>query len=481
MLALAGGLLGVALAYAGLKAIIAIVPPDTIPDEAVIAINGPVLLFTLSICAAAAVAFGLAPALHACSGELVDALKSAARGTTAGRRQRRLRSGLVMAEVALSLMLLVGASLMIRTLIAMENINLGIRPDRLLTMRIPLDERRYPDPARRTAFFRDVLDRVSAAPGVAAVGLNTFIHPLGNETTAVEIAANAQQDRRPVLIHQVNPDYLRAMGIPLLAGRQFTAGETSDARRLALVNHAFVNRYFPGRDPLGQQVRVPALRQPPLSLADDSFEIVGVVRDTLNRNLTDEVWPEMYFPYTITGMANYVVILTRGDPAALAADVRRQVYAVDARQPITDVRTIERLLDDWVFSERRFNLALFSVFAALGLALAVVGVYGVMSQFVTQQRQEFGVRIALGAGYREIVRIVIRQGLSLIVTGIAAGLAASLALTRLLRQQLWSVSPFDAWSFAMVAIVLLAAGLQACISPARRAARTDPVTALRQE
>jgi hypothetical protein len=211
-LLLASGLLGVGLAYAGLQAIIAIVPPDTIPDEAVIAINAPVLLFTLGVCVLTALIFGMAPALHACTPDLVNALKSTGRGVTGGVGQRWLRGGLVVAEVALSLMLLVASSLMIRTLMALENVDLGIRPDRLLTMRIPLDEQRYPNAARRVAFFREVLERVGTAPGVVAAGLNTGMHPFGNWSAPVQVAGGAQQDRRPVVIHQVNEDYTRVLG-----------------------------------------------------------------------------------------------------------------------------------------------------------------------------------------------------------------------------------------------------------------------------
>jgi len=481
VLALASGLVGVGLAYAGLQAIIAIVPPDTIPDEAVIAINAPVLLFTLGVCVLTALIFGMAPALHTCTPDLVNALKSTGRGVTGGVGQRWLRGGLVVAEVALSLMLLVASSLMIRTLLAMEDVNLGIRPDRLLTMRIPLDEQRYPDAARRVAFFREVLERVGTTPGVVAAGLNTGMHPFGNWSAPVQVAASAQQDQRPVVIHQVNEDYTRALGIPLLRGRLFTKGEVANGQRLALINQSLAARYFAGRDPIGQTVRLPRLRESPFNAPNDSFQIIGVVRDTLNRNLTNEVSPELYFPCTITGMANWLVALTRVDPAALTSDVRRQIYRVDPNQPVTNVRTIERILDEWVFSEPRFNLVLFSVFAGIGLALAVVGVYGVMSHSVTQQRQEFAVRIALGAGYGAIMRIVLRKGLTLLGLGIVVGLAGSLAGTRLLKQQIWNVSPFDPWSFAIVSVVLLAAGLQACISPARRAARTDPVTSLRAE
>lgn len=481
LVALGGGLAGVALAYGGLKAILAIVPPGTIPDEAVIAINTPVLLYTLGICALTALIFGLAPALHSCGAELASPLKGAGRGLTGGLRQCWIRSGLVVAEVALSLVLLVAASLMIRTIMAMGSLDLGIRTDRLLTMRIPLNQQRYPDPTRRILFFQDLLDRVAAVPGIDAVGLNTGMHPLGNWNVPVEIVGSTAQDRRPVLVHQVNEDYTRTFGIPLLQGRLFTRNEAAGKQHLALVNQAFVRRYLTDARPLGRILRFPQLRGAPFNVADDSFQIIGVVQDTTNRILANEVSPEVYLPFTITGLADRLVVLTRIDPAAVIDAVRKQVYATDPEQPVTDVRTIQAIFDEFIFAEPRFNLVLFSVFAGLGLALAVVGVYGVISHSVSQQTQEIGVRIALGAGSGNIVRMVITAGLKLLTAGIALGLAGGMAATRLLREQIWNVSPFDPLSFTLVSIVLLVVGVQACLWPALRAARTDPVIALRLE
>ena len=481
LVALGGGLVGVALAYGALKAILAIVPSGTIPDEAVIAINPDVLLYTLGICALTALIFGLAPALHSCSAELASPLKGAGRGLTGGLRQRWIRSGLVVVEVALSLVLLVAASLMIRTVMAMGSLDLGIRTDRLLTMRIPLNQQRYPDPARRILFFQDLLDRVAAVPGIDAVGLNTGMHPLGNWGVPVEIVGSTAQDRRPVLVHQVNEDYTRTFGIPLLQGRLFTRNEVAGKQHLAFVNQAFVRRYLTDAQSLGRILRFPQLRGAPFNVADDSFQIIGVVQDTTNRVLANEVSPEVYLPFTITGLADRLVVLTRIDPAAVADAVRKQVYATDPEQPVTDVRTIQAIFDEFIFAEPRFNLVLFSVFAGLGLALAVVGVYGVISHSVSQQTQEIGVRIALGAGFGDIVRMVVTAGLKLLVVGIALGLAGGAAATRLLREQIWNVSPFDPLSFTLVSIVLLVVGIQACLWPALRAARTDPVIALRLE
>jgi putative ABC transport system permease protein len=481
LLGLTGGVLGVALAFGALRAILALVPPDTIPDESEIAINAPVLLFTLAVSVLTALVFGLAPALHGSSTDLARPLKAAGRGLGGGAGPKALRQGLVVAEVALSLMLLVGASLMVRTLLAMQSADFGIRTDRVLTMRVPLSEQRYPDAARRAALLRDLLRRVREVPGVVTAGVNTGIHPFGNWSMPVEVAGSERPDTRPVLVHQIDPDYPRVMGIGLRQGRLLQESEVAARQHVALVNQAFVRRYSDGRDPLGRVVRIPRLRTAPFAETDDSFQIVGVVNDTVNRGFADEVWPEVYFPYTITGRADTLAILSQVEPTALAAAIRSEVYAVDKDQPVTQVRTIAAALEEAFLSRSRFNLVLFSVFAALGLALAVIGVYGVISNAVAQQSHEIGVRIALGAGFGDIAGMVIASGLKLLGGGILLGLAGSLAGARLLAQQVWRVSPFDPMSFAAVSLLLLAVGLQACFWPARRAARVDPVTALRYE
>ncbi len=481
LLAVVGAALGVALAYVGLQAILTLVPPNTIPDESEIRLNTPVLLFTLLISVLTSVIFGLAPALHACSRDLVNSLREAGRGLSGSSRQAFLRKSLVVAEVALSLMLLVAASLMIRTFMAVQNVELGFRTDRLLTMRIPLPEQRYPDPPRRTAFFQDVLRRVSALPGVTAVGLNTGVHPLGNMSFPVEVVGSTQQNSQPVVIHQINPDYTKALGIALVGGRLFSESEVSGKQPLALVNQSFVRNRLNGREPLGQIVRIPRFKQPPFASEIDSFQIVGVVKDTLNRNITDQVMPEVYLPFTLMGMADRLALLTQADPASMTRAVLSQVYAIDKDQPVTNIRTIETALQEGVYAGPRFNLALFAVFAGLGLLLAIIGVYGVMSNSVTQQTHEIGLRMALGASPGKIAGLVVQRGARLLLIGIALGLLGSFLAVRLLSNQVWQVSTFDPLSFGAVSLILLVAGLQACLWPARRAARVDPLTALRQE
>jgi predicted permease len=481
ILALAGGALGVALAYGGLRAILAIVPPNTIPDESEITLNTRVLLFTLIVSALTSVIVGLAPALHICARDLAHPLREAGRGLAGSSRQAFLRKSLAVAEVALSLMLLVAAGLMIRTLMAMQNVELGFRADRLMTMRIPLPEKHYPEREQRVAFFQDLLRRAGALPGVVAVGLNTGVHPLGNWRMPVEVQGSAQQDSQPVVIHQINPDYTKVLGISLVEGRLFSESDVNSRQQLALVNQSFVRNKLDRRDPLGQVVRIPRLKQAPFAIEVDSFQIVGVVKDTLNWDFTQQVAPEVYLPFTLLGRADRLITLTQASPAALTKSLMSQVYEINKDQPVTNVETMETLLKNQVYAGPRFNFALFAVFAGLGLILTIIGVYGVMSNSVAQQTHEIGVRMALGAAPGNIAGMIVKRGLRLLLVGIALGLAGSFLTARLLAGQVWNVSTFDPISFGAVSLVLLVAGLQACVWPARRAARIDPLTALRQD
>ena len=481
LIALGGAAVGIPLAYAGLTAVIALVPPNTIPDESEIVINGAVLGFTVIVSAATALLFGLAPAWQASSTDLTESLKEGARSVTGGRRHVAISSGLVVAEVALSVMLLVAAALMMRTLVAMHNVDLGIRPDVVLTMRVPLAESRYPDPARRVAFFQSLLTRLATIPGVRAAGLNAGLHPFGGWTTRLDVPGSTVQDGRPGEVHQVSAGYTAAMSIPISRGRALERGDVERRDSVALVNEILMRQYFGDADPLGRTVRIPELREPPASLPDDAFTIVGVVRDTVNSDLTDPIRPEVYVPYTLAGVAQRLVIRTDGDPGSAAALVRAEIAAIDRDQPIADVRSLQSALDDFVFAGPRFSLTLFGVFAALGLALAVVGVYGVVAQAVSRRTQEIGVRMALGATAERIVTMVLADGMRLIVTGIVLGLAGSALAARAMREMIWSVSPWDPASFVVVAAVLLVVGLQATVWPALRATRVNPVAALRRE
>ena len=481
ILAVGGGFLGVWVTYAGLAGILANVPPYTIPDESHVAINIPVLLFALGISVCCALLFGLAPALQTSGGDIASPLKEAGRGSSGGARKARLHGVLVIGEVALSLMLLVGASLMMRTLFAMENLNLGIHAERVLTMRIPLSAQRYPDTPRKNAFLRELLRRVETVPGVASAAVNSGVHPLGNFSAPVEIAGAAQQDNRPVLLQQTSEGYTKTMGIGLLQGRLFTSQEVANRTHVALVNESFVRRYLGGQDPLGRLIRIPRLRTPLFNASDDSFQVVGVAADAVNRIFANETFPEIYFPYTISGLADRLVVSTEMQPAALEKAVQAQVYAIDKDQPVTDIETIDEVLHDQVYSRPRFNLLLFGIFAGLGLFLALFGLYGVVSSAVSQRTNEIGIRIALGAGFRDVIAMVLSQGAKLVGIGILIGLIGTMLSVRVLSSQVGKPSTFDPFSFVAVSVLLFAAGLFACFWPARRAARVDPVCALRHE
>jgi predicted permease len=480
ILALAAGAVGTALAYAGLPAILSLVPPGTIPDESEITLNTSVLVFAVLVSAFTSVVCGLAPALQSSSADLVSTMREAGRGVAGGTKQALLRKTLVVVEVALALMLLAGSSLLVRTYAAMQTIDLGIPTDRLLTMRIPLPATRYPDAARRKAFFQDLLERLAAVPGVAAAGVNTGLHPLGNLSAAVEIAG-APPTADLVTVHQINADYTAALGIRLASGRLLTASDVSAAQPVALVNERFVRTRLENREPLGQAVRIPRLKQPPFLVANDTFQIVGVVRDTLNRGLDEPVMAEILVPYTHASFSNVVAVRTHADPEALRRTIVGQVYAIDPNQPVSEVRALDVVLRDVEYATPRFNLILLAVLAGVGLILAIVGVYGVMSTAVAQQRHEIGVRMALGATSGTIARMIVARGTWLLVTGLAIGLVGAIFVARLLARQVWNVSPFDPLAFTAVSLILLAAGLQACFWPARRAARIDPIVALREE
>ena len=480
VVAACAGVLGTLLASVGLNAILSIVPPNTIPDESEVALNTPVLLFTLAVSAVTSVIFGLAPALHATSTDLVSSLRETGRSVTGGRRQAYLRNSLVVAEVALSLVLLVAAGLLIRTSLAVEHVDVGFRTERVLTMRVPLAEQRYPNRERRVAFFQDLIERLTALPGVEAVGLNLGVHPFGGFNAPVEVAGG-QPDTRPSIIHQTSADYAKALGIRLLQGRFFSAGDVARGLPLALVNQAFTRARLDGHSPVGRTLRIPRLTQAPFNIPDTTFEIVGVVGDTLNRGITNEVGPEVYVPYTLAGRADRVVMLARSDVGAITKPALGQVYAIDSEQPVTELMSIDRAMADFAYAEPRFNVALFSVFAVLGLVLAVVGVYSVMASAVARQVHEVGVRMALGASPGSVFGMVVGRGARLIAVGIAIGLAGSVLAARVLEGYVWRVSTVDLFTLTVVSALLLATGLQACVWPARRASRISPITALKAE
>jgi len=474
-----GGVLGIAGSWAGLKAILAVVPQGVIPDEAEVVLNYPVVLVSVAICMGCVLLFGLAPAVHVTGVEPAQPLREAGRSNTGGRRMSWFRSSLVVLELSLAAILLAGAALSLHTLVRLHRAPLAVGVENRLVMRIPLRDARYPNAETRTVFLRQLLERIEATPGVLGFGINAGIHPLGSWDFPVEIPGQAHTDSRPVNLHQVNAGYLRATGIGLRRGRWLDASDVAVRRHVAVVSEAFVKRYFGGIDPLGKTVRIPRLTQPPFAVTGDSFEIAGVVQDALHELHNGDAHPELYMPYSITGMANTLVIHTANDPMRIAPLIRSHVYQLDGSQFVDETRTLESLMDRFVYSKGRFYLWLMGVFAATGLLLAVIGIYGLLSQVVSSHRQEYGVRMAVGAGFAEILRLVLMRGVRLIGLGMAVGIGVAVFLLPRVGLQLDVHRSYDPLSLIGAAVVLALAGLAGCLIPAARAARTNPVEALR--
>jgi putative ABC transport system permease protein len=484
VLALAGGILGALAAFGGLHGIIAMVPPETIPDEAEIALNASVLFFTLGLSICTALLVGIVPALQFSGRDVANSLKQESRSSTGSSRQRLTRNLLVVGEVALSLMLLCGASLMMRTFFIMQSTDLGIRTNQVLTLRIPFANDRYKKLESRNAFLENVLQRIANLPGVIGVGVNTGFAPFGNWDLPVQVEGSDEKDSRSIVLNQTNAGYAKALGLTLLTGRFLSEDDVRSQIHNAVVNQVFVARYFGGKGAIGEIVRVPQLQHAPFNLAGDSFQIVGVIKDTVN-NMVDssaqQRMPEMYIPFTITPLAERIYVACAIRPDSLERSVRQQIYAADHTQPVSDVRTLEAALDQFIYSRPRFNLLLFGVFAGLGLVMALLGVYGVISNGVVQQTREIGIRLALGARSGQVVGMILGASVKLLALGVLGGLIGSLVSARILSRIVQNVSPLDPYSFIGVVLILFTAGLTASFWPARRAARIDPIEALREK
>jgi predicted permease len=473
----ASGLLFAAWSFAFLRQLI----PAEMALTTSLELDAQTLGFTLGVSILAGLLFGLAPALQAARSDINEALKQGGgrAGTSAG--SRRLRSAFVVAQVALSLMLLVGAGLLIQTLYRLHSQYSTLRPASVLTLRTELPRTKYREHAARVAFYNNVLERVRRLPGVASAGYTTSVPLVWKGGTSGFMPEGRQP--LPGLSYdanhrQVSADYLQTMGIPLRQGRYIEERDGEQSLPVAVVNETMARQYWPGEDPVGKRFSFGEKDDPWIT-------VVGVVADVRQMGLDEPVKAEMYLPFKQVGYIAFyapreLVIRAAVDPTSLVAAVRREVQAVDPQQPVSHVRTMAEILGV-ESGEQRIAMMLLAAFAALALLLASLGIYGVLAYFVAQHTPEIGIRMALGAARGDILALVLRKGMGMALVGVAVGLGGAFALTRLMQSLLFGVSASDPLTFAGVALLLVAVALVACLIPARRATRVDPMVALRYE
>jgi putative ABC transport system permease protein len=481
LLGVLGGAVGLLIAIWSLDLLVSLKPAN-LPRLAEIGINRTVFIFTFAISVLTGIIFGLVPALQASKLELNEGLKESGRGATANPRRHRVRAFLVVSEVALSLVLLVGAGLMIRSFARMLAVDPGFKAGHVLTAFVSLPPSKYSKREEQAAFFERLIERLRTLPGVSSAGVVTDI-PLFGSSTGFEIDGRPAPlpGQRPLTDYRmVSPDYFTAMGMRLGKGRAFSRHDTEDSPGVVIINETMAARFFAGEEPIGKRIGLSGNPR-------DWREVVGVVRDVRNYGVDVEVKPEVYVPFIqnapsyLAGVASAmnVVVRSANDPSTLTAALREQVQALDKDQPISEIRTMEWYLSESM-AQRRFNMLLLGAFAALALILAAVGIYGVIAFTVTQRTHEMGIRIALGARGRDILKLIFAQALLTTLMGIVIGLGAALGLTRLLQNLLYQVTATDPLVFASITVLLLLVAMAATYIPARRALKVDPITALRE-
>ncbi|HEX4748289.1 MAG TPA: ABC transporter permease [Bryobacteraceae bacterium] len=482
ILALAAGVLGCGMAWAGIKGLVAIMPDGVMPAEAVIRLNWPVLLFALGAATFTALVCGFVPALHATRKNLIEPLRGASKGSGGGFRHGKLRASIVVAEIALSLVLLTGAGLLMRTFFALQAVQLGINPKNILVARTPLPKGRYLTAKEKGIFFRKVLDRLNALPGVVSATETSTLPPYGGFRTEMDVPGITHSQKWLGFVQLCSEQYFRTLEIRHVAGRLLSQADVMSARKVAVVNQTLVNKFFGKANPIGRQLRLSELKTIPDPIADPDFEIIGVVADAKNQGLQDPILPEIWVPYTVTAFGERgVLVRTSVEPMGLLNSVRKEIWAVDRNVALTFTGTLESFMQQFSYSGPRFGLILLGIFALNGLVLVGIGVYSVMAYAVSRQTHEIGIRMALGALQGNVIGLVLGNGFKLVLLGLGTGLAVSFAATRLMKQILFGVSAFDPLTFGLVIGVLVLVGSAACMFPARKATKVDPVIALRYE
>ena len=488
LLSLLGGVLGLLIAFWGIEVLTSLVQERILRFEGV-RIDLATLGFTLLVSFMTGIIFGLAPAVRSSKSDLTETLKESSRGSTEGRQQGRLRSGLIVSEMAVALVLLVGAGLMMRSYLRLESVDPGFNPGNLLTFTVSLAGMPEYVGARRETFYRTLLEQIESLPGVQSASAVNHL-PLGGDMWTLSIAIEGRPPPLPgesigAGFRVCRPGYFRTMGITLLKGRDFTERDTLDAPGVAIINETLARQQFPNEEPIGKRIAFDDPRNNPKWLT-----IVGVIKDVKQFDLKAPAINEVYWPFSqqpdylqeTAGHVAYMTIVVRTvtDPLNCVRPIEQILHNIDQNLPVSNVASSEQVMANAVW-QPRFNLSLIGVFAAVGLVLAAVGIYGVISYSVSQRTHEIGIRMALGAARHEILKLVINRGMVLAVLGVAIGLGGSLLLTRLIRTQLFGVPATDPLTFVSVSVLFLAVALLACLVPARRAAKVDPMEALRYE
>ncbi|HEV2842283.1 MAG TPA: ABC transporter permease [Chthoniobacterales bacterium] len=480
LLAGMGGVAGLLCSLAGLRILKGFIP-DTISQVQAINIDGKVLFFTLLVSLATGLTFGLAPATQASNFNLNETLKEGGRDSGASVRGNRIRALLVMGEVAVSFVLLIGAGLLINSFLHLRNLDPGFRTDHLLTATIELSELKYPDKERRLPFYNELLRRVSALPGVesaAVAGNLPFTYNGDSMAIAIEGQADPPPDQRlDVVYRAVGPGYFSTMGIKIVQGRDFNEQDKSDSVQAVVISEKTARHYWPGENAIGKRLK------PGLTTSEGPWrEVIGIVKDTRQNDFVAPPKMQMYLVHSqINSFApNALVVRTSIDPLSLATSVRNAVWSIDKDQPVSNIRSMEEIVSRAV-ARQRFSTMLLGIFATLALVLAAVGIYGVMSYSIAQRTHEIGIRMALGAQRSDVLKMAVGQGLRLVLIGVAIGVVSAFVLTRVMASLLFGVSATDPVTFVAISLVLITVALLASYIPALRAARIDPMVALRYQ